>query len=656
MEKAEEKTEKIEYDPEKIKSYWKRYVEQGEEMPEHLEGLRDPILQSWKRSRKKVNPFERRPVLLNHKELQQLTREKSDLIQIAVPYMIQFYEIAKDTTQNVLLTDEQGKQLKNISADDEELLDLMDQVSVTNGSDYGEDACGTSGVSLCLYEDAPVLLRGYEHYQTIYHDLACFSMPIHSLGNKQVGCICITGPLDKYRPFIASACKMMIHAIENELHFIQTDMLMQVIVQNLSQGFLVLNAKKKILKYNQKACECLGISGELAGGQFQDFFLNDFDEIAKIGMKYGKNRFRYVLTRKNQSQIALSMMLVPICENNREDLYILIFNTADETNRERGKLLGYRRSGCLSDLCGASEEISRVKELGMIAAKNASCVLIRGESGTGRELLAQAIHNESDRKDHSFITVRCGSVPREWMETELFGDKTGNQVGRLELADRGTLFLEEVDQLSMECQIRLVDFLDTKTADNRKNLDVRIIACTQKDLFQMTAAGTFRMDLYYKLNVINILIPPLRQRRKDIQPLIQQYISRYRKILKKEVTSMEKQCMEVLLNYSWPGNVRELESVIERLVNLAKGPVICFSDLPEELVSAYYTQRYTGDHETQLVISPEDREYGEIVRCLKQVHGHVKTAAGLLDMPLSTLYRKCEKYKIDPKMYRQWQT
>ena len=645
--------EDLQYQHEKIKEYWERYIRQCEPMPEHLEGLDDAILNSWKRSQKKVNPFERNPVLPGKEELETLIREKSDLIQIAVPYMIQFYEIAKDTTQNVLLTDEQGRQLKNISSDDEKLRNLMQDVSVTNGCSYGEDACGTSGVSLCLYEDRPVLIRGYEHYQAIYHNLACFSMPIHTLGNKQVGCICVTGSLDKYRPFIASACKMMIHAIENELHFIQTDSVMNIIVQNLSQGFLVLDTKKKILKYNEKACQYLGIGGNLEGHFFGEYFQNDFDEIVKLGQQYGKNRFRCALVRKNKSRVVLSMMAVPVCENNKEDLYLLIFHTADEANKERGKLLGYRNQSHFSDICGESAEIMQVKEIGKLAARSDTCVLIRGETGTGRELLAQAIHNESSRKDRLFVTVRCGSVPREWMETELFGDKMGSQVGRLELADGGTLFLDDIDQLPMECQIRLLGFLQTKTLDYQKNLDVRVIACTQKDLLPLTDVGLFRADLFYRLNVISIVVPPLRQRRKDILPLIQHYVGRSRILLKKEITGMEKRCMEVLMNYAWPGNVRELESVMERLVNLADGTILSFQDLPEEVLSAYFTGKNSGTKEVQQVLSPHDVEYGRIVKCMKQAHGHVKTAAALLDMPLSTLYRKCTKYKIDPKTYQE---
>lgn len=591
---------------------------------------------------------------MDPKGLERLSREKKDLIGVAVPYMIQFYEIAKNTTQNVLLTDENGKQLKNVSSNDTDLLDLMNSASVINGSDYSERACGTSSVSLSLYEDCPILLRGCEHYRIIYHDLACFSVPIHTLGDKQVGCICLTGPLDRYQPFIASACMMMVHAIENELRSLQTSSILDIIVQNFSQGFLLMSTRGQILRYNEKARQCLRFGNDPIGRSFQDLFLNDLHEITALSAQHGQDKFLYTLHRKNGLQIALSMMLIPIYENSQEDMYLLIFTSVEEANKETNVKLGYMAKYSFSDICGGSQELQRIKDLGQMAARSNSCVLILGESGTGKELLAQAIHNESERKDSPFITVRCGSVPKEWLETELFGDEAAYQIGKLELADGGTIFLDDIEQLSMECQIRLMDLINTQTIDHRKELDVRIIACTRKDLLHLADTDRFRTDLYYKLNVISIMIPPLRQRRKDIQPLIHHYVKRYRKLLKKDVAKIEKRCMEVLMNYDWPGNARELESVIERLVNISDGEYMRFSDLPGDILTSYMTQRYTDGDDVQSVISPEVIEYEKIVKLLKQAHGHMKTTAALLDLPLSTLYRKCAKYKIDPKHYHGW--
>ena len=644
-----------EHNYELIKEYWNRYVAGYEEMPEHLEGLDDRVLNSWKRSKLKANPFETNPPLLNQVELENLTKEKQDLIKIAVPYMIQFYEIAKNTTQNVLLTDAEGKQLKNISANNKDLLEIMTHASVANGSNYAEDVCGTSSVSLSLYEDSPILLRGYEHYRAIYHNLACFSLPIHSLGNKQVGCICITGPLDKYQPLVSSAGLMMVHAIENELRLTQSNFITDIIAQNFSQGFMLFNSQHNILRLNDKAKALLRIRQDMVGREFEEYFLNDFNEIIELEKQHEKQKFQYTLILKNGLQIALSVLAVPIKENNQEDMFLLIFTSVGEANKEASMKVGYTARYYFRDIVGESEEIKKVKELGKLASKSSSSVLITGEAGTGRELLAQAIHTGGERRESPFITVRCGSVPKEMMEIELFGDDENSQIGKIELADKGTLFLDEIENLSIECQVKILSYLRTGMMENGKKLSVRIIACSQKDLLHLVSVNQFRSDLYYKLNVISIIVPPLHRRRADIRPLIQYYTDRYRKMLRKDVTNIEKRCIEVMTNYNWPGNVRELESTVEHLVNMASGHVMKFKDLPDEIVTGYLSQKYIGpEEEVQKIISPEKVECSEIIKCLKREHGHMKTVATVLHMPLSTLYRKCSKYNIDPKNYREW--
>lgn len=643
-----------EYNRELIKDYWNRYVAGYETIPEHLDGLDDRILQSWKRSKSKANPFERHPVLLSAAELESLTKEKQNLIKIAVPYMIKFYEIAEKMTQNVLLTDEEGRQLKNVSANDRNLMEIMSNAFVANGSNYAEDECGTSSIALALYEDSPILLRGYEHYRAIYQNLSCFSIPIHSLGRKQVGCICITGSLDKFDPIIASAGLMMVQAIENELQLTQSNLIMEIITQNFTQGFILLDSKQKILKTNDKAMRLLRINQKLENQCFDACFSNDFNEILELGKKHGRNKFSYVLSKTNGFVVSVSLLIVPIKENNQEDLYLLIFSSMDEANKEASKKVGYTARYYFKDIVGESEEIKKVKELCGMAANSKSSVLILGESGTGREVLAQAIHNEGVRKEAPFITIHCGSVPKEMMETELFGDEENCQIGKLELADGGTLFLDEIEKLSIECQTRLFAFMNHQVLRHDKIVDVRIIACSQKDLFHLVNSNQFTADLYYKLNVISVVIPPLRKRRNDIRVLIHYYTNHYRKLLKKDVENIEKKCMEVLLNYNWPGNVRELESTIERLVNMASGTTMRFVDLPDEIVTGYFSQKYESSEVIQEVISPESIEYGKIIKTLKKEHGHMKTVATILNMPLSTLYRKCKKYNIEPQKYREW--
>ncbi len=267
---------------------------------------------------------------------------------------------------------------------------------------------------------------------------------------------------------------------------------------------------------------------------------------------------------------------------------------------------------------------------------------------------ATFMHMKYDYYNHTnvFKPIHCSAIPNEMMEIELFGDEKNYQMGKIELAENGTLFLDEIEYMSLECQSKLFEFLNSKILHQRKR-DVRIIASTQTDLLYRVNQQLFKGELYYKLNVMNIVIPPLRQRRDDIMPLVSYYLNKYSKILRKEITGIEKECSEVLVNYNWLGNIRELESTMEHLINISKTKILLFNDLPADIVTSYMTQKYTSG-QTNQIKSPEVVEYGEIIRLLKQEHGHMKTVAKLLEMPLSTLYRKCNKYNIEPKQYKAW--
>jgi DNA-binding NtrC family response regulator len=212
--------------------------------------------------------------------------------------------------------------------------------------------------------------------------------------------------------------------------------------------------------------------------------------------------------------------------------------------------------------------------------------------------------------------------------------------------------LDEIQHLSLECQHQLYDFLVSKK-NGSKSLDVRLIASSSTPLLSQVASGQFLRDLYDTLNELPIQIEPLKDRREDIQPLIEYYIGRYNRILKKNVKGIEKDCLKLLIGYSWPGNIRQLESVIEQMVHASNSTYLRFIDLPDHLIKESVMQKYQ-DRQVHEISSPQIAEQGEIITLLKQEHGHMKTVAALMDMPLSTLYRKCTKYNIDPKQYREW--
>ncbi len=247
-----------------------------------------------------------------------------------------------------------------------------------------------------------------------------------------------------------------------------------------------------------------------------------------------------------------------------------------------------------------SAQIKKTIDLCRRLAQNAqSTVLIMGESGTGKELFAKAIHYNGPRSDQPLITVNCAALSEGVLESEIFGHERGaftgavkQKRGMFELADRGTLFLDEIAEISQKTQVKLLRFLEEKKIQRvggteKIEVDVRIIAATNKDLLRNVQSEQFREDLYYRLNVISFIISPLRERKEDIPPLINFFIEAYNRILNKSLRGCNHEAMEVLRNYSWPGNIRELRNIIERAMLLSDGDIIRLSDLPLERVSTH---------------------------------------------------------------------
>ena len=249
-------------------------------------------------------------------------------------------------------------------------------------------------------------------------------------------------------------------------------------------------------------------------------------------------------------------------------------------------------------LIGTSGALQQTFQLIEKVADTPSTVLIAGESGTGKELVARALHEHSSRRGEAFIKINCAAIPKTLMESELFGYEKGaftgavsSKPGRFELADRGTLFLDEIGELPVEMQVKLLRVLQESEFERvggikTLHVDVRVIAATNRDLIKEVQQGNFREELFYRLNVVPLTLPPLRERQQDIPLLVQHFIAKFNERLKKSVTGVTPEAMEVLLRYPFPGNIRELENILERTILLAEGPVITARDLPPVVFAA----------------------------------------------------------------------
>lgn len=328
-------------------------------------------------------------------------------------------------------------------------------------------------------------------------------------------------------------------------------------------------------------------------------------------------------------------------------------------------------------IIGGSTEIKRVFGVIDKLSKVDTSVLIRGESGTGKELVARAIHFNSSRKKGPFVAVNCAAIPDNLIESELFGHEKGaftsadrKKIGKFQFAEGGTLFLDEIGDISQSMQVKLLRVLHEKVfspvgSNTELKADTRILAATNRPLEDMIKEGTFRDDLFYRLNVLPINLPPLRKRREDIIPLAEFMVKRFNKSHNRSMKKIDKEAMNALRLYNWPGNIRELENVIEHAFILESSDIITAPSLPEKVLSVLKTQTSSTNLLEALVDKEEEvsnlnypalKEKFEkdfIIRALKTFDGRINQTAALTKMTKVTLLRKLEKYQINPREFHR---
>ncbi len=353
----------------------------------------------------------------------------------------------------------------------------------------------------------------------------------------------------------------------------------------------------------------------------------------------------------------------------RHDEITLVIEKALETRRLRRENEYLRRKlwqeWGYGEIIGKSRAMRQVFSLIEKVADTDSTILILGESGTGKELVARAIHQASHRREGPFIPVNCGAIPEELLESELFGHEKGaftgaikTRVGRFELAHGGTIFLDEVSEMSPKLQVKLLRVLQERTFERvggtrSIQVDIRVIAATNRDLEKEVREGRFREDLYYRLNVIPIKLPPLRERREDIPLLIEHFLKRFAKRKNREVMSISKEALECLMRHDWPGNVRELENVIERMVILSNGETLTLEDVPEYILGQAGSSPLVNvddfdipEEGINLPRMVSEFEKRLILKALEKTGWVKNRAAKLLNINRTTLIEKMKKQKI----------
>ena len=321
-----------------------------------------------------------------------------------------------------------------------------------------------------------------------------------------------------------------------------------------------------------------------------------------------------------------------------------------------------------TEFVGSSRKMREVFDLIGKLSHVDTTVLIRGENGTGKELVARAIHSSSPRKHGEFVAINCGAIPESLMESEFFGHEKGaftgaveRKIGKFQVANKGTIFLDEIAELKPEMQVKLLRVLQerrfTPVGSNREvSTNARIVAATNQNLEKMIEEGTFREDLFYRLNVMPIFLPPLRDRIEDLDNLTQYFIRRFNKKLNRQITGFSLEAMILLKRYSWPGNIRELENIIERCFIFEHENLINARHLPDQIknLSAHgenpsMSSAYKGPMDFDQFKEATEKEF--IIQALKANHGRINQTVAHAGIPKNTLLRKIRKYDINVKEY-----
>lgn len=443
--------------------------------------------------------------------------------------------------------------------------------------------------------------------------------------------------------------------------------ILETIIDNDCDAIIIVDKNAIITMISKSYCDFLGVSEENAiGKHVTDIIENTRMHIVLQTGEAENAQLQYI---KGSYMVASR---IPIIKNGEIIGVIgkVIFRNVKELNNLYSKIKNMEKeletykihlkklntaSYCFDDIIGLSETISTAKSIACKAAQTHSNVLILGESGTGKELFAHAIHLASDRLYAPFVKVNCGAIPSGLLESELFGYEGGaftgakkeGKIGKFELADGGTIFLDEIGDMPLHMQVKLLRTIQEKEVEKigsigSKKIDIRIIAATNKNLEKSMHEGSFRQDLYYRLNVVTIHIPALRDRTDDISLIANYLIKKISKDLNKQVIGISKDAEHYLKNYLWEGNIRELENVLERAINVIEDSnIISPVDLPDEI---------TGRMEPKIIKSLEETmvasEKQAIMDALKATDGNKTKAAKNLEIGRTSLYEKIQKYNI----------
>jgi len=596
---------------------------------------------------------------LSPEELTARREANRELLEAAFIYIRELYRFVEGMGFLVGIVDRDGFVLDILG--DTDILRKMQVDNRLSGSRWTERDVGTSAISLVLHNRKPIQITAEEHFCKQSLQNTCSAAPVYDKENQLIGAICLSGKSDQVHPHTLGMVITAARAVENHIRMNRTSResllksnYMNAIIESIDSGVMAVNKSGIITQINHRGKQILDRQDDLMGKPLSAIKGLEDDRAGVIAAGSGYAD-REIFIRGPRRVIQLVNTARPIFDSRgRPEGIIFVFNEINRIRKLVNRMAGSHARFTFEDIIGVSAALQGAKKLAMLAAGGTSSVLLLGETGTGKELFAQSIHNRSERQNHPFVAINCGAIPRGLLESELFGyvegaftgARKGGRPGKLELAHGGTVFLDEVGDMPADMQVKLLRVLQSgeifRIGQHQPlSVDLRIIAASHFDLKEAVDKGNFREDLFYRLNVLPIAIPALREREGDTLILARHILKRCALALRKEGIGFSSDSERTLTRYSWPGNVRELENVVERAVNLVEGPVIepaHFGPLPSSR-PGFISKNLTGS-----LLEETERE--TIKRTLEETRYNISRASFMLGISRTTLYKRLKKYRI----------
>lgn len=595
----------------------------------------------------------RSTVILDKQEIAKRKSDRCELSYIAEG-LIDLLNSNINMLDDVFVTDEEGYVIfVNRESDLQGLIKRGSCLSTIN--------IGTNAVGLAIQHRIPVEVNAKEHYLEVLKNYHSVGIPIIRNG-QMLGCAGIVSSPEKVKMLQPGVMEFLIQTaisatdkmLETRKYIDELYMLKEFLnnIDN-SKGVIIVASDYKILQVNTEAESVLAIDkAEILGTSIKD--LIDID-LYKSKLSSNGVEQKDIIFKTSHGKVELNSEIERFMDG-------------------KGRLLGWKLQFTMpgikrhidsrpsrfefKDILGKNKEFVRLIRLARAIAPSPSNVMITGESGTGKELFAQAIHYASYCKDGPFIAINCAAIPRELIETELFGyvdgaftgARRGGMEGKFVQANGGSIFLDEIGDMPLELQSKLLRVLQERLVvpvggNKAIPIDIRVISATNRNLEELIESEDFRADLFYRLNVINLRIPPLREHKDDIELLSRHFVSIYASRLNKRILEITPEALDSLQGYNWPGNIRELQNVMEMAVNLSND-TIDIQHLPSSFINNNQENSYMNNSTEDEIISLEEMEKRQIVRALSEFGGNISRTANVLEIGRTTLYRKIKKYSL----------